>query len=145
MGMIMNRLAIISTFFLVLGLLFAAAIPPGLTCEDESCKESTLSSQEADPQVNLGSWLASLYRDNISAVDSDRCPSVPTCSSYAVEVFQKHSFIMGWLMTVDRLIHEGEEETSVSPLIYSEGRWKIFDPIENNDFWWYSQDREGHE
>ena len=44
-------------------------------------------------------------------------------------------------MTVDRLIHEGSEELSVSPRIYSEGQWKIYDPVENNDFWWSSQDR----
>jgi len=46
-------------------------------------------------------------------------------------------------MTVDRLIHEGNEETSVSPLIYSKGEWKILDPVENNDFWWYHKDK-GH-
>ena len=44
---------------------------------------------------------------------------------------------MGWIMTVDRLIHEGKEETEVSPVVFSEGRWKIFDPLENNDFWWF--------
>ena len=51
---------------------------------------------------------------------------------------------MGWLMTVDRLIHEGREETAVSPVVYSEGKWKIFDPLKNNDFWWFQdKEREG--
>ena len=40
------------------------------------------------------------------------------------------------MMTVDRLIHEGKEEASVSPLLFSEGKWKLYDPVENNDFWW---------
>jgi len=48
---------------------------------------------------------------------------------------------MGWIMTVDRLIHEGEEEKKVSPVVYHRGRWKIYDPVENNDFWWYTGDK----
>lgn len=46
---------------------------------------------------------------------------------------------MGWLMTVDRLIHEGDE-ASLSPLVYENGQVKIFDPVENNDFWWSCKD-----
>lgn len=42
-------------------------------------------------------------------------------------------------MTVDRLIHEGKEEEKVSPVVYSKGKWMIYDPIENNDFWWYQE------
>ncbi|MEW6669857.1 MAG: membrane protein insertion efficiency factor YidD [Thermodesulfobacteriota bacterium] len=95
------------------------------------------------PGFNLGASLVSLFRDHLSAVDSDRCPSYPTCSSYSVEAFRKHGFVMGWLMTVDRLIHEGREETAVSPLIYSEGQWKIYDPVQNNDFWWHRPEKQG--
>jgi hypothetical protein len=75
----------------------------------------------------------------LSAVDSDRCPSYPSCSSYSVAAFKKHGFVMGWLMTVDRLIHEGDE-ASMSPLVYENGHVKIFDPVENNDFWWSCKD-----
>lgn len=94
---------------------------------------------------NLGAWLVGIYRDNISPVDGDRCPSLPSCSSYSLQAMKKHGFFMGWMMTVDRLIHEGKEETRVSPVVYSEGQWKIFDPVENNDFWWYPPDRNRHE
>ena len=94
---------------------------------------------------NLGSWLVGLYRENISPVDGDRCPSFPSCSAYSVQAMRKHGFFIGWVMTVDRLIHEGKEETRVSPLVYSDGKWKIFDPVENNDFWWYVPDRNGHD
>ncbi|MCP4577542.1 MAG: membrane protein insertion efficiency factor YidD, partial [Deltaproteobacteria bacterium] len=59
-----------------------------------------------------------------------------TCSSYSVQAFKKHGLAMGWLMTVDRLIHEGDEWT-VSPVKNRGGKGKIIDPIENNDFWWY--------
>jgi len=82
-------------------------------------------------------WLVNLYREHVSPIDGDRCPSLPTCSSYSFQSFEKHGFFLGWMMTVDRLIHEGQEETRVSPLVYSDGQWKIFDPVRNNDFWWY--------
>jgi hypothetical protein len=81
--------------------------------------------------------LISFFQKNISAVDGSRCPSHPSCSSYSLQAFQKHGFVKGWLMTVDRLIHEGSEETKVSPVVLIDGQYKILDPVENNDFWWY--------
>jgi hypothetical protein len=53
---------------------------------------------------------------------------------------EKHGFFLGWMMTVDRLLHEGQEETKVSPVVYYEGKWMLFDPVWNNDFWWYQPD-----
>lgn len=94
---------------------------------------------------SLGSWLVSMYREHISPVDGSHCPSWPSCSTYAVQAIRKHGFVVGWVMTVDRLIHEGSEETRVSPMIYSRGERKIYDPIENNDFWWYPEATKGHE
>lgn len=85
---------------------------------------------------NVGVWLVSIFSEHISAVDGDRCPSEPTCSSFSVQAFKKHGLVMGWLMTVDRLIHEGDEWT-VSPVKNRSGKGKIIDPIDNNDFWWY--------
>jgi len=85
---------------------------------------------------NVGAWLASFFSQHVSAVDGDRCPSEPTCSSFSVQAFKKHGLAVGWLMTVDRLIHEGDE-WSVSPVKNRGGKVKIIDPIENNDFWWY--------
>ena len=98
---------------------------------------SDTGNNEKKSGFNLGAAFVSIFRDHISAVDGDRCPSVPTCSEYGVQAFKKHGFFKGWMMTVDRLIHEGNEEKAVSPMIFSDGKWKIYDPIENNDFWWY--------
>jgi len=100
------------------------------------------SAQTSPPRDETGGsnpalWLVNLYRDHISPIDGDRCPSLPTCSSYSVQALRKHGFFLGWMMTVDRLLHEGQEETKVSPVVYSGGTWRIFDPVENNDFWWY--------
>ncbi len=95
--------------------------------------------KQGGSETNVGAWLASFFSKHISAVDGDRCPSEPTCSSYSVQVFKKHGLVMGWLMTVDRLIHEGDEWT-VSPVKNRNGKGKIIDPVKNNDFWWYSDD-----
>jgi hypothetical protein len=110
---------------------------------EEAAKESPGETVSREEGFNVGAGLVSFFRDHLSAVDSDRCPSYPTCSSYSVEAFRKHGFLMGWLMTVDRLIHEGREETTVSPLVYSEGQWKIYDPVQNNDFWWHQPEKRG--
>jgi hypothetical protein len=85
--------------------------------------------------------LISFYQKYISPIDGKSCPSYPSCSSYSKQAIKKHGFIMGWIMTVDRLIHEGRDETKVSPYISVNGRWKIYDPVENNDFWWYKENK----
>jgi hypothetical protein len=124
-------------------LLFAAfMVNTPLAFGDKAESGSEIIPEPEKPR-GVAQRLLSFYRDNISAVDSDRCPSHPTCSSYSAEAFRKHGFVMGWLMTVDRLIHEGREESVVSPRIRSDGRWKIYDPVENNDFWWHHPEREG--
>jgi hypothetical protein len=94
--------------------------------------------QKDRAEYNLGAWAVSMFREYISAVDSDRCPSLPSCSSYSISAFKKHGFFGGWLMTADRLIHEADED-SVSPVVYHNGRFLVLDPVENNDFWWYGR------
>jgi hypothetical protein len=108
---------------------------------DEYPRSATSSPSQKQPGANPGIWLLDIYRDYISPVGWHDCPSFPTCSTYAVQAFEKHGFFMGWMMMVDRLIHEGQEERSVSPVIYRSGTWKLYDPVENNDFWWVHPDR----
>ena len=96
---------------------------------------------KSESDFNIGAWFASFFSEHISAVDGDRCPSSPTCSSYSAQAFKKHGFFVGWVMTVDRLIHEGDEGDT-SPLIKGNGRLSIHDPVKNNDFWWYSKDEQ---
>lgn len=106
---------------------------------DPSQDRPQSTSQEDGLGSSIGAWFAGMFRDHISRVDGDRCPSLPTCSSYSFECFKKHGFLMGWIMTVDRLIHEADE-ASVSPLMNDKGRLKVLDPVTNNDFWWFHQD-----
>ncbi len=90
-------------------------------------------------KANPGTWLASIYGKTLSRVDGDRCPSLPSCYAYSGMAFRKHGFFIGWVMTVDRLIHEADEP-SVSPVVYHDGKLKVLDPVENNDWWWYDGD-----
>ena len=71
----------------------------------------------------------------ISPVDGDRCQMAPTCSAFGRKAFQEHGAFWGFILTFDRLTHEGDE-SSVSPYIYDGDRLVTFDPVENNVFLW---------
>jgi len=38
-------------------------------------------------------------------------------------------------MTCDRLFHEADEMKQ-TPIVLINNRYKCYDPVENNDFWW---------
>ncbi len=44
------------------------------------------------------------YKTFISAQDAARCMFYPSCSEYALQAIGKHGFIIGILMTADRLM-----------------------------------------
>jgi len=112
-----------------------ATILPTLSCGSGGARFPGAGAPvEQTSNDNPGLWLALLFRNYISAVDGDRCPSIPTCSAYSAEVFRNYGFFKGWIMTVDRLIHEANEG-DYSPLVYRDGRIKIVDPPESNDIW----------
>jgi hypothetical protein len=50
---------------------------------------------------------------------------------------RKHGALVGSIMTFDRLQHEADEART-SPPILSWGQIKLYDPLENNDYWWYT-------
>jgi putative membrane protein insertion efficiency factor len=82
--------------------------------------------------------LIKLFQNYISPVDGDRCPSYPTCSQYALESIRKHGAIVGMVMGFGRLIHESDE-IQRAPKIWLHGSYRYFDPVANNDFWWYKK------
>lgn len=138
----MNLSIKIDIFIIFVLFLVSLNSPSVRAFEEEPLQASSTENSQENSGFNLGAAIVSVFRDHISAVDGDRCPSVPTCSVYSVQAFKKHGFFKGWMMTVDRLIHEGKEETAVSPLIYSNGKWRIYDPVKNNDFWWYPPEKQ---
>jgi hypothetical protein len=122
---------------LMLTLAFLSLCPNARANEKDNPPPLPNTQKSTHPGQGPAVRLIAFFQKNISPVDGSRCPSQPSCSSYSLQAFQKHGFVKGWLMTVDRLIHEGSEETKVSPVVLIDGQYKILDPVENNDFWWY--------
>ena len=89
-----------------------------------------------------GTMLMGFYKTFISATDGHRCGMYPCCSSYAVQAFKKHGFFMGALLSCDRLIRCGRDETRCSFHIIQGNRRLTVDTLEDNDFWWASPRRQ---
>ena len=80
--------------------------------------------------INL---LITLFQEVISPVDGATCDFYPTCSSYARQALKKHGIFIGLAMASERVIRDHTPEGY--DLIFKFGRYYIYDPIENNDFW----------
>ncbi len=89
--------------------------------------------RELSPPAVLLKTGIQFFSKYISPVDGDRCPAYPTCAAYGRQAVEKHGFFLGTLLTVDRLIHDGDER---DPHVLIYGKWRLFDPVSNNDFWW---------
>ena len=76
------------------------------------------------------------FQTVISPVDGARSAMYPTGSAYARQAFAKHGALLGFVLTAERLMHEGNERL-VAPRIRKYGRWRIYDPLEANDRWWH--------
>jgi len=94
------------------------------------------------PEESLGQdycyMLLHFYQKDMSVVVASHCPMVPSCSNYSIAAIRKDGPWMGMLLTVDRLIHEGDERHYVRE-IWQDGKLKYWDPVENNDFWWHKK------
>jgi putative component of membrane protein insertase Oxa1/YidC/SpoIIIJ protein YidD len=95
--------------------------------------------KRVDKKVNPLQSLVEAYSVYISPIDGKSCPMYPSCSKFSVHSFKKHGFFIGWMMTCDRLFRCGRDELRLSPQIIVNGKLKWYDPLENNDFWWYHE------
>jgi hypothetical protein len=77
------------------------------------------------------------FQGVISPADGARSNMYPTGSAYARQAFKKHGALLGIVLTTERLMHEGNEGT-VAPRIRKYGLWRIYDPVEANDWWWHN-------
>ena len=77
-----------------------------------------------------------LFRKFVSRADGDRCPMYPTCSHYASQAFAQKGIVMGWILTCDRLLRCGRDETRRAPKIRVHGDVHTYDPVAANTFWW---------
>jgi putative component of membrane protein insertase Oxa1/YidC/SpoIIIJ protein YidD len=79
------------------------------------------------------------FQQVISPVDGARSNMYPTGSAYARQAIKKHGALVGIVLTTERLMHEGNED-QVAPRIRKYGLWRVHDPVEANDWWWYGPD-----
>ena len=84
------------------------------------------------------SFFVRFYQRVISVFDGDKCPMYPSCSHYSLQCLNKHGFVMGWMMTCDRLLHE-PDEMFIAPTIRINETIKAYDPVQANDYWWYKK------
>ena len=49
-------------------------------------------------------WLIRLYKKFISPLKPPCCRFTPTCSTYAIEAFQKRGFFVGLILTIGRIL-----------------------------------------
>lgn len=104
-----------------------------------SCASSKEVTKESDTKFDPLYSIVKFYQgplNHLSAVRRGECPMYPSCSEYSKESIRKHGMIIGWMMTCDRLMRCGRDETKISPIIIVSGKWKYYDPVERNDFWW---------
>ncbi len=78
--------------------------------------------------------------NHLSAVRDGTCPMHPSCSAYAVEALDTHGLLTGSIMTFDRLIRCGRDETEYAEEIYINNNGRYHDPVRHNDFWWSQND-----
>ncbi|RAL20527.1 hypothetical protein DL240_16960 [Lujinxingia litoralis] len=76
------------------------------------------------------------YARHLTAVDGPRCEHRPTCSRYAYEAVQKHGFMFGTWLAIDRLTRSNRSSVLRRLPIekIEEGKVYYRDPIDDNDF-----------
>jgi putative membrane protein insertion efficiency factor len=77
--------------------------------------------------------LITFFQKVISPVDGPTCDFYPTCSAYARQALEKHGLFTGLTMANERANRNHSPEGY--ELIFKYGRYYIYDPVENNDFW----------
>lgn len=104
-----------------------------------ACTHSNVAEKDTEEKSGVYNSLIEIYRgplNHLSAVRRGVCPMHPSCSEYSRQAIEKHGFVVGWPMTLDRLMRCGRDEVKHVPQVYVDGMWKYYDPLENNDFWW---------
>lgn len=77
-----------------------------------------------------------LLQQFVSRADGERCPMYPTCSQYARQAIAEEGLLKGWVLTTDRLLRCGRDETRLAPPINVHGVRHTYDPLVANTFWW---------
>ncbi len=73
--------------------------------------------------------------NHLRSVRRGACPMYPSCSQYARQAVARYGFVRGWMMAMDRLTRCGRDEIKRAPKVLINGKWKYYDPVENNADW----------
>jgi putative component of membrane protein insertase Oxa1/YidC/SpoIIIJ protein YidD len=90
---------------------------------------------QAESNTTDGSLYEGIIRfyrgplNRLQAVRSGECPMYPSCSEYSRQAVTRFGFAKGWVMSMDRLMRCGRDETRTAPRIIVHGKWKYYDPI----------------
>jgi len=137
---IFNALIILSSIFIFYGPVQGETHDPWVFDRQfvEKSTEIVKDSNPPSPAAEIFIEVVKFFREYISPVDGDRCMMYPSCTGYSIEAVRKHGFFVGYIMTIDRLIHENNE-MDLAPLRGTGDAARFYDPVENNDFWWYKE------
>jgi putative component of membrane protein insertase Oxa1/YidC/SpoIIIJ protein YidD len=75
-----------------------------------------------------------VYQKVLSPVLASECYMQPSCSTYAKEALSEYGPFLGLLLTIDRLLHEANEDQT-SPLVREGNKFKLYDPPSANVWW----------
>jgi putative component of membrane protein insertase Oxa1/YidC/SpoIIIJ protein YidD len=109
---------------------------------------SSLIQQNLDPDTpdSTADKFASLifqhsmafYSNVLRPVISSGCPCYPSCSEYMTQALLEYGFPAGLILGLERLLHE-YGEFHYGTMIQTSRGLRLYDPIENNTFWWKSK------
>jgi uncharacterized protein len=77
-----------------------------------------------------------MFQRFVSRADGNRCPMYPSCSHYSAQAFAEKGWVKGLVLTCDRLVRCGRDETRLARPINVQGVRHTFDPLSANTFWW---------
>jgi len=76
------------------------------------------------------------YQTVVSPIDGPRCGHAPTCSRFAFQAVRKKGFLLGLLLSVDRLWSTGRSSIlRMLPQIQTRAGPRFYDPVEQQTFW----------
>lgn len=133
-------MTIVSTFFLYANAACGDSSDPWNFTEKYGKDKQPGVQGNSSPAARFFIEGVNVFREYVSPVDGDRCMMHPSCTTYSIEAVRKHGIIIGYIMTIDRLIHENNEMDFARVTGEGEGA-RFQDSVENNDFWWYRERR----
>ena len=79
-------------------------------------------------------WIIALYRSQVSPAIGDRCSLTPSCSEFALRALRKHGLV-GLAIYADRAVREPDVVKARKNPVYTDGRRRYPDPLEDHDSW----------